>query len=64
MLDVPEEDLRAIVKLSHLKPTGTMQMRAYKSQGRTPRAYPARQLIQLVEYVRVMRETAALPPAV
>ena len=49
LLGVRESDLRKQVKEEGLEPSGVIRMRAYRSQGRQPRAYPARDLIRIAE---------------
>ena len=48
-LEIPEGLLREAVKYAELTPSGTMNMRAYRSQGRAARAYPAKTLIDIAE---------------
>lgn len=52
ILEIPERDLRDLVRITDLAPAGVLNMRDYKVQGRTPRAYPARDLITITEAVR------------
>jgi len=49
VLGVKESDLRKRVKAEGLEPSGVIRMRAYRSQGRQPRAYLATELIRIVE---------------
>jgi len=56
ILDFPERDLRDLVRISRMRPAGVMNMRGYRSSGRTPRAYPAEKLIRLTEAVMDLRE--------
>lgn len=53
LLDVPERDLRKQVLKEGLQPAGVIRMRPYRSQGRQPRAYPARDLIRIAETILV-----------
>ncbi len=55
-LEIPEGLLREVVKYLELEPSGTMNMREYRSQGRTPRAYPAKTLIDIAEALMSLRE--------
>ena len=55
-LDVPEALLRVAVKYTSLSPAGTLNMREYRSQGRTPRAYPAGKLIIIAEGLEAIRD--------
>jgi hypothetical protein len=56
MLGIPERDLRDLVRITGLAPTGVMNMRGYRSQGRTPRAYPAQALIAIAEAIEDLRD--------
>lgn len=55
-LGIPEGLLREIVKYTELEPAGVMNMREYRSQGRTPRAYPAKPLIIIAETLLSLKE--------
>ena len=55
-LEIPEELLREAVKYAGLSPSGVMNMRPYRSQGRTPRAYSAKSLIGIAETLMSLRE--------
>ena len=55
-LEIPEGLLREIVKYTELEPAGTMNMRAYRSQGRTARAYPAKALIRIAETLMSLKD--------
>lgn len=55
-LDIPEELLRQVVKYTELQPSGTLNMRSFRSQGRTPRAYPAGKLIMISEALATLKE--------
>jgi hypothetical protein len=61
MLDIPERDLRDLVRIAELQPSGVMNMRAYKVQGRAPRAYPAEKLIKITETAIRLREEMDFP---
>lgn len=47
-LDIPERDLRELIRVVGLEPTGTMKMASYRRSGRNPRVYEASKLIKLV----------------
>jgi hypothetical protein len=55
-LQIPEGLLREAVKYTELAPAGTINMREYRSQGRTPRAYPAKTLIDIAETLLSLRD--------
>lgn len=55
-LDIPEELLRQAVKYTELEPAGTLNMRSFRSQGRTPRAYSAKKLIMISEALVTLKE--------
>ena len=55
-LDIPEGLLREAVKYAELEPAGTMNMRPFRGQGRTPRAYPAGKLIVISEALATLKE--------
>lgn len=61
MLDLPEKDLRDLVRITGLPPAGVLNMREYRSQGRAPRAYPAGQLIMITEVIATLRERMNFP---
>jgi hypothetical protein len=61
MLDIPERDLRDLIRITALEPSGVMSMRPYRSQGRAPRAYPADRLIVLTEAIGKLREEMNFP---
>lgn len=56
LLDIPERDLRDVIRITGLQPSGVLNMRHYRSQGRAPRAYPAGGLIRLSEAIADLRE--------
>ena len=55
-LEIPESLLREVIKYTRLPPSGTLNMRGFRSQGRTPRAYPARELIVIMEALSSLKE--------
>jgi hypothetical protein len=56
MLDMTEQDVRDIIRITGLEPSGTMKMASYARQGRQPRAYPAVKLVKIAEALRALRE--------
>lgn len=56
LLGIDEKDLRDLVRITGLGPSGTAQMRSYRSQGRAARVYPAQSLIMITEAVAKLRE--------
>lgn len=62
-LGVAEEDLRALVKISGLQPSGVIKMADFRRSGRQPKAYPATGLIRLSEVARSLREEFSGEPA-
>jgi hypothetical protein len=57
LLGMDERDVRDLVRICGLKPSGTMKMAGYARQGRHPRAYPRVPLIAISEAVRALRES-------
>ena len=53
-LDIPEPLLREAVKYIQLPPSGTLNMREFRSQGRAARAYSASHLITISETLRAL----------
>lgn len=51
LLGVSELELRKRVKRQDVQPAGVIRMRHYSSQGRQPRAYPAKELIRIAEEI-------------
>jgi hypothetical protein len=49
LLDVPEKDLRKLVRQHGLQPAGTANMRPFRGSGRAARVYPAHDLIRITE---------------
>lgn len=56
VLEFPESLLRELVRFLELAPSGTANMRPFRSQGRTARVYPARSLIMITDAVTDLRE--------
>lgn len=52
MLDVDEKDLRTLVRIAGMEPSGTIRTAEFRRQGRNPRAYDASRLVALVQTVR------------
>ena len=50
-LNIPERDLRDLVRITGLEPTGTMPMAQYRRSGRNPRVYDAAKLVRLYQLV-------------
>jgi hypothetical protein len=61
MLEIPEKDLRDLVRITELKPSGVLNMRTFRTSGRTPRAYPAEKLIMITEALSDLREDLDFP---
>jgi hypothetical protein len=59
ILDMTERDLRDLVRLSGLKPVGTMTMAQFRRSGRTPRVYDGSRLALLCDEMRQIREKMA-----
>lgn len=59
MLDIPLEDLRDLVRIVHLEPAGVIRMAGFRRQGRQPRAYEARKLIEITEVIRELSDHLA-----
>jgi hypothetical protein len=55
-LDIPERDLRDLIRVVGLPPAGTMKMASYRRSGRNPRVYEASKLIKLVLEVQRLAE--------
>jgi hypothetical protein len=55
-LGMPLEDLKDLVRIVGLEPTGTAKMADFRRSGRQPRVYPAAALIKLHEAVYCLTE--------
>jgi hypothetical protein len=55
-LDIPESLLREVIKYTQLPPSGTLNLREYRSQGRAARAYPAGKLITIAEGLEKVKD--------
>jgi hypothetical protein len=49
-LGIPERDLRDLVRVVGLAPSGTMKMASFSRSGRNPRVYDSAKLIKLYEW--------------
>jgi hypothetical protein len=56
MLDIPLRDLTDLVRITGLRPAGTIRMASYRRQGRQPRAFEASRLIRIAEAIRKLTE--------
>lgn len=56
LLGISPDTLRAIIREIGLEPSGTLNLREYKSQGRAARAYPAGRLIAIAEAVETLKD--------
>lgn len=59
VLGIPERDLRDLVRITGLEPTGTLAMAGYRRPGRQPRAYDGDKLVALYDAVRRITEALA-----
>lgn len=57
LLDIPLEDLRDLVRITGLKPSGVIRMADFRRQGRQPRAYPAGKLILITEKIAELKDS-------
>jgi hypothetical protein len=55
-LGLPVKDLRDLIRVTGLPPTGTAKMASYRRSGRQPRVYDAHALIQMYEAVYTLRQ--------
>jgi hypothetical protein len=60
MLDTPERDLKDLIRITGLKPSGVLNMRGSGS-GRIPRAYPAEKLIRIIDAIEDLCEFLETP---
>lgn len=56
MLGCSEKDLRDLVRITGLEPTGTMKMASYRRSGRNPRAYDGSKLVLMWQAVNDLAE--------
>ena len=56
MLDLPEQDLRDLIRIAGIRPSGVIKMADFRRSGRQPRAYPATALIRVTEVMRSLQE--------
>lgn len=57
LLDIPEKDLRDLIRITGLQPVGVIRMSGYSRQGRQPRAYPAAKLIAISEAITALKDS-------
>jgi hypothetical protein len=62
-LGIPERDLRDLVRITGLQPTGTMPMAQYRRSGRNPRVYDAAKLVRLYQLTRELAVELTGTPA-
>ena len=55
-LGCSERDLRDLVRIVDLQPSGTMPMAEFRRSGRNPRVYDAAKLVQLHQSVEKLAE--------
>lgn len=55
-LGIPAGDLRDLIRIVKLEPTGTAKMAAFRRSGRQPRVYASEALIMLHEMVYTLRQ--------
>ena len=63
LLDIPERDLRDLIRITGLQPDGRLNMRTYSVQGSTSRVYPASKLILIADHIAGLRELLGTHPA-
>ena len=51
MLDIPPADLRDLIRILGVQPSGIIKMADFRRQGRHPYAYPAATLIRISEAI-------------
>jgi hypothetical protein len=57
VLGVEERDLRDLIRITGIQPTGTMKTADFRRSGRNPRTYSGTQLVRLYDGVRRLTET-------
>jgi hypothetical protein len=60
-LGVPERDLRDLIRIMGVRPSGTMPMAEYRRSGRNPRVYDAVVLVKLFDMVEGLRRQLGTP---
>jgi hypothetical protein len=55
-LGIPERDLRDLIRIVGLEPSGTMPMAEFRRSGRNPRVYDAAKLVQVHQAVEELVE--------
>ena len=63
LLEMPEQDLRDLIRIAGLQPSGVLRMADFRRSGRQPKAYPAAGLIRLGEVARSLRGEFSGEPA-
>jgi hypothetical protein len=61
MLGIPERDLRDLVRIVGLQPSGTMPMAAFSRSGRNPRVYDGATLVRLHDAVQRLSAELGIP---
>lgn len=56
LLGLPERDLRDLVRIAGLPPSGTAKMATFARSGRHPRVYPGAGLITICEAIFAVRQ--------
>ena len=59
LLEIPEEDLRDLIRILRIEPSGVIRMSDFRRQGRQPRAYPAKKMIRISEAIATLAEELA-----
>jgi hypothetical protein len=61
-LGLPEKDLRDLVRIMDVQPSGTMPMAEFRRSGRNPRVYDAAALVRLYDWVQKLTgELSGIP---
>lgn len=61
VLGIPLDDLKALIRIAGVQPSGTAKMAAYRRSGRQPRVYLATDLITLSEALVALRRELDIP---
>lgn len=61
VLGIPLDDLKALIRITGVQPSGTAKMAAYRRSGRQPRVYLATHLIKLNEALVALRRELGTP---
>ena len=62
LLGIGEQDLRDLIRIAGLQPSGVIRISDFRRSGRQPKAYPATGLIRLCEVARSLREEFSAEP--